>query len=668
MSSAIQTSQWKINESPLDYDKELTSWIKKTNADFRNRGSYEPFEIYKEQSVEWVKDPISFSDCRDFEEQVWWLKREHRRCKENTLYYANKYGKLKDAIGEGGVTDFQAWEAQKMVFHILDRGYSVMLGKGRQFGFTSAMGLYSDKKINFNKNLFIKFVTHSAEKGAEIFNDKIKWPFAQIPDYLRHEVMNDRDNLLRLDSKEQKGKTVGMGSAIKVDSPAIDAINGGSPDIVLIDEIGLFDLFGMMMREGRPTMFRFNPLKNRQELVRQLVAWGTGGQMGAGATAFEEEFTSLVNQFNEGKLTSGILPIFFNAFAREGFTKEMYESEKQIAYNIQGHEGELARIQFHQHYPMTIEDMFLRTAATLKPISYINERLHHIYGLPEKPMHGYFEPIHNNKQQIVDCTFIPVDDSSDIISPVTILAQPEIWEHRYYQGTDPINSESGHSKMGSAIWDAQTNKISGYVNYRDKDLKFVYSQVMMLGMYYKPKECAPELTEANIGDFYKDYKSEMGYEHSLVAQKMLPQFLQINTQKWWGINNKAQTNGKIIQKLIELLDGYGTNINVVPFWVQMKTFVEKSLVTKGGNANNNGRISRYQAANLRTDFDDIIFAIVYAYINMLSHQRYEPKQVTSSSSGSPKTFKKYVQNAQTGYKMRLCLVNEHGKVLKVGAR
>ena len=107
----VETSQWKINKDAMDYDDELVKWIKRINKDFRQRGTYKPFELYKQQANEWLNDEVSFTDCKDYDEQVWWLKREHRRCKENTLYEANKYGWIKDSEEDGDTEiKYMAWE------------------------------------------------------------------------------------------------------------------------------------------------------------------------------------------------------------------------------------------------------------------------------------------------------------------------------------------------------------------------------------------------------------------------------------------------------------------------------------------------------------------------------------------------------------------------------
>jgi intein/homing endonuclease len=42
----------------------------------------------------------------------------------------------------------------------------------------------------------------------------------------------------------------------------------------MIDEIGLFEIFGEMMREGRPALFKFDPVKQKLVMQQQFFAWG----------------------------------------------------------------------------------------------------------------------------------------------------------------------------------------------------------------------------------------------------------------------------------------------------------------------------------------------------------------------------------------------------------
>ena len=63
------------------------------------------------------------------------------RIKENTLYFANKYGELKEGDAITGVMKYYAKEHHAVIYYLFDCRYNVIGGKGRQIGFTSAMGI-----------------------------------------------------------------------------------------------------------------------------------------------------------------------------------------------------------------------------------------------------------------------------------------------------------------------------------------------------------------------------------------------------------------------------------------------------------------------------------------------------------------------------------------------
>ena len=93
------------------------------------------------------------------------------------------------------------------------------------------------------------------------------------------------------------------------------------------------------------------------------------------------------------------------------------------------------------------------------------------------------------------------------------------------------------------------------------------------------------------------------------------------------------------------------------FFLQLKTFIEKPLKT-----GNTLRQTRYQAADLRYDYDDVIFSSAFAYINAQSHARYEPYE-----EDKPTVKKKrirYVQDASTNFRLRLAEVNGEGKIIR----
>jgi hypothetical protein len=670
----IPTRDWYPSHPEFEYPKAFVEWVDSINAGWQNRKTYEPFELYRKQAEEWLKDESDITDLESEDDQLDWLFTEIQRCVDNSLYFCNKYGWIKEDKAEGGALKYKAWEAQEVLLFLFDCGYSLMIGKARQIGFTTTMCLAGMKRVNLMKSYFIKFVTHSQDKGVEIFRDKVKWAYTKVPDYMANDVKNWTDQVMSFDKKgEKKGREDGGGSRFQVDSPKVDAINGGSPSAVFVDEIGLFEIFGEMMREGRPALFKYNPETGKMTMQQQFMAWGTGGEMDKGGSVFEAEFKNCLRQWKDKKYEYGIIPLFMNAYARRGVTKEHIENEKNAYLADAGtKKGEIAKVQFHQHYPMTVDDMFIRKSKSLYPIHHCQRRLDEIYNRYDEVEYGFFEPIYDMSQptpdleepyKIIGATWNRTTGRDDASTTAMIVKHPpsnEVWVHRWYQGTDPINSETGHSKMASAIWDAQENIVSSVVFNRERKFKQTYLQVLLQSLYYDQENRGGcyELIESNIGDMHLDFQEQMGFKHKFTANATLPLYLQTQG-KWFGISNKVNTAPRILAKTEEMIDGYGDQIDVPWLWEQLKTFVEKDL-----RSANSHRQTRYQAADLRYDYDDVIFAITFSYINAQAHARYEPQNI-SKGVGEKQTFQRYVQNEQTNFRKRLALVNKKGEVLKI---
>ena len=675
-SKGIDTFDWKPNHPEFEYPKHFTDWVDSINSGWQNKLYYKPFDLYCEQANQWLQDKSEITDFDNEEDQIQWLLREIERCKDNTLFFCNKYGFIKEDRSDNGMLKYQAWDAQRVLLFLFDCGYSMMIGKARQIGFTTTMCLAGMKRVNLNKSYFIKFVTHSKEKGVEIFRDKVKWTYTKIPDYIAQEVKNWTDQIMNFDKKgDRKGRDEGGGSRFQVDSPAIDSINGGSPSAVFVDEIGLFEIFGEMMREGRPALFKYDPESGKMKMQQQFIAWGTGGEMDKGGSVFESEFKMCLKQWREKNYEYGIIPLFFNAYARRGVDDKHIQNERKAYLALEGSKkGEIAKVQFHQHYPITIDDMFIRKSRTLWPIHSCNKRLNEIYGKDVPIEYGYFDPIldYNSptpdlitQYRITGARWVQTSTREDVSTSSMIIHHPpvgEAWKNRWYQGTDPINSETGHSMMCSAIWDSLTNCVSSVVFHRDKKFKYTYLQVLLQSLYYDQlnKGGVKELIENNIGDMHLDFQETLGFRSKFTSNAQLPEYFHTHGGKWFGISNKANTAPRIIAKIEELLDGYADNIDVPWFWEQMKNFVEKDL-----RSQNSHRQTRYQAADTRYDYDDAIFAIAFAYINSISHARYEPENVKAESTEKNVVIR-YVQSKETGFRMKRARVDKvTGRILKV---
>jgi len=669
----VKTEDWKPQHDPLDYPKAFVKFVDSINKKgWQKMIKYEPYELYKKQAQQWIDENDQIENYFEKEDQEDYILQEYLRCKDNTLYFANKYGWLKEGSVKGGKLKYKAWEAQMLILFLLDCGYNCMIGKARQIGFTTTLMLACMARLLFYPSYYTKFVTHSKEKGEEIFRDKLKWGFGHVPEWLKRGVGTDTKTTLSLHEKssKNKGKTEGAHSRAEVVAPSVDAINGGSPQITMIDEIGLFDIFGQMMSEGRPTLFYYDPETKKQVMRRQFFAWGTGGEMEKGGAAFESEFKAALDAWDKRNFKYAVIPLFFNAWAREGMSEEMLKSEKEVYYSKTGIDKEKFKVQYHQHYPLSIDDMFLRNARTLMPIDQCNKHILKIFTMNDvdKPQFGYFRPIFDSSKptpelgipyKILGAEWIPTSGQEDERTTACILKHPEKnWVNRYWQGTDPINSETGHSKMASAIWDAHADTCPAVVFHRERNFKESFLQCLLLGLYYDSNGGAKELVEQNIGDFYVDWQDIAGYGRRIQPQSMLPKYMHAGT-KWWGINNRTNTAGKIINKLIEMIESHVDNIYIPWFFIQLKTFIEKDL-----SGVSSGRETRYQAADLRYDFDDVIFAMVFAYINAECNQQHFPKFLGESNPIAKKRKMRYVQDSRTNWQQRLAEVDDEGKVIR----
>lgn len=670
----ILTCEWMPSHEQFEYSEEFISFINSINSGWQNKIFYKELAIYVQQQNYWLSDTTNIIDLKTEEDQREWLEIEIQRCKDNSLYFCNKYGFIKEDKAVDGKLKYRAWEAQQVLLFLFDCGYSFMIGKARQVGFTTVMCLAGMKRVNFFKSYFIKFITHTIVKGEEIFNDKVKWAYTKLPEYLASEVKNWTGNIMSFDRKgDRKGRDDGGGSRFQVDTPNIDAINGGSPSAVFVDEIGLMTIFGEMMREGRPALFKYDPIKQKMIMQQQFIAWGTSGEMDKGGSVFEAEFNSCIDNWKKKNYSYGIIPLFFNAYARVGVTREHIENERMVYESQKGTKNEeKAKVQFYQHYPVTISDMFIRKSRTLVPLSYCDKRLDEIYNKDHAIEYGYFEPVMDMNQptpdlftpyKITGARWITTKGEDDYRTTAIIIKHPphgEIWKNRYYQGTDPINSETGHSKMSSAIWDALENSVSSVVFYREKKYKVCYLQVLLQGLYYDKQNRGgvKELIENNIGDGHIEFQETHGFKTRFTSNASLPDYMQNSGSKWFGIGNRTNTASHIIAKLEELIDAYSENIDVPWFWNQLKTFIEKDLKNSQTH-----RQTRFQAADLRYDYDDSIFAITFSYINALSHIKYEPVNIQSEQVAS-KVTRRYVQNAQTNFRMKLAEIDSRGNVVR----
>jgi hypothetical protein len=627
----ITKADWKP-KSLIYHTEEFVAWIDSINSGFQNMVPYKPFQLYCQQAADWMKDTDNFYDFETEDQRRDFSWNEMDRIKENSLYFLDKYLHVKEADLELGYMDYKAKPVHKVMAFLFDCGYNVEMGKPRQIAATTTLGGLALAKLMTRKNFFIKMIAQDKEKVEEIFDDKIKYPFHELPEWLWMEPMNDRDNLLALGQKKSKGRRGGANSKIQVVAPTVSAINGGAPPLVLIDEGGYINILGKMIKEARPTMFRQDETTGKMEMKRQIWIWGTGGEMDKKGKAYAEEYSSTIEKWQKREFEYGIIPLFFDFTTRPGITRAEFLRQKQ-AYTKTGPEAEESMIQFRQAYPTVIEDMFLTSSKTLVPITYINKRLEEIRSLSHemREQWGFFEPVFDTSDPskehddvpftIIGAEFVRTE-KRDPRASVQIFLHPEKgWRNRYFKGTDPIMTDNGFSEMSSTIWDALYSAPVAVVHYRDSDHKNTFLQNMLLGLYYDienpyKKKSVPDLLEGNIGTAYSDYVEYKGFGKSFLLNSELPQHFQ-GGQNGTGIDNRGQRNKFIINKLYEIIVTYGDRIYLEAFWTQLRHFVCK--ITDSGK-------ETWGTEDPRKYHDDVLDSTVFSYICALAFEHRPPIQ------------------------------------------
>jgi hypothetical protein len=623
--SGIKRKDWEFSkEEQLNYDITFWNWINSINSGFHNKINYHRFNLYQQQAYEWLSDTsFLFNPMADIEDQLKWLQLEQQRCLENSLYGMNKYLWLKEGEMEGGRIKYRAWESQEVTLYLFDLYVCMLIGKLRQIGETSTLGGAGIMRTMLRKSYFTKFISEKSDKGFEIFDDKVRFALTNFPEYIIPSINNDSAELFRFLRKDGKGKQGGADSKFAVEAPYPTAINGGTPNLVLLDEIATIPFFSEMVDNGRVTLFWINPQTGRPELKRQCVAWGTGGKqkikkgnVASHGAAMMQEFNAIQEAWMDKDFASSIfIPLFLSWQAKPGLTKEFVEQQRRYYYSKNNEES---KIIFHQTYPETIEEMFLLSSKTLVPISKINEHINRINLKKDKVKFGYFTPIFdktkpNTEEEpdvpyaIIGSEFVLTSGLEDDLTTACIIEEPEESQHRYFQGVDPIQSVSGHSKMASTIRDKLKKKPVSQVFFRtrvDEDHRGCYRQVLLQALYYDKKmETLKINVEINQGQPFVDYVKSKGFKKALLRNFKLPEMLHSGTAEF-GYRKMPSNQRFLVSGLKDMLLLHGDNIDDIWFWMQCKTYVEKTTT--------DGYV-KYQANNLSIDYDDDIDSQIASY-------------------------------------------------------
>lgn len=678
----IKIDHWKP-EYPAEFDEDFVKFILSHAIRFCDLKAYYPFFLYVQQARQWLEQEVPDLDRMSYYDRVdYWLD-EYNRVQQNTYYAIERYGWYKEDHLPNGEGKFLCNMAHIFLLFLLDTGRSAYIGKPRQIASTTLLMLAANFKTIGKRNHFTKLIACDLETTEEIFEDKFKYGMGRIPLALRptgRGILNDRDNLYRVAFKPSsaKGERKAITSKFNIVAPKESAINGGAPAVVFVDEAPFLSIFGGMVKEAWPTWLSTDS-KGRLTINRQLFAWGTGGRSAKGGGDFEKEHRALFDAWQAGNYSLGIVPVFLDWTCRPNITEEVY-NEQRLKYTSNTSLDDVKQlenlIQFRQHYPSNLDDMYSVSENTLVSGSFIIQNQDKINRLPRhmRPAFGHFELVYDEsktnpvgsklKHPVKSVIWVPAAEGVVDAPCCMFIDKKPSWKHRMYQGTDPIEKDTGTSKHASVIWDEHFKTIACAVNYRTNNSYDVYTQSIAMGMYYANhgEDFCPELIENNIAKIYFEWKQ--GHEwrgtKSIVSNKMLPSFLHGGNDPL-GINTKQQRKKHLVDLGTNMTMEHGRNIYHPVYWTQLRHFVPKTTTS--------GAVT-WSVDDWKTNNDDILIASWLAYVCRMAYSFRMPEDTVDSEIGLPKekqnrTKYKYVFDRQT---MRTTLVEvplkRHGKKAK----
>lgn len=665
----IDERSWKP-ERVDSHDKEFRRFICSTFPRFDRILANKKFFLFTEQARRWLKETDSINDYQGEEQRAYAL-REFDRIRRNRLYGMEKYGWIKDDEVEGGRRKYHASAPQALLIYLLDCGYSVELGKGRQAAITSTVMLYEVMTMLVRTSYKGVLVADDVKTtGHAIFNDKFKSSFRFVLERHRWlcppKTSNFAADNVTFDWSQATSKTeIGMYSSNFSIASADDtqAINGQTPSKVIFDETQNIATYMAMKLEARPSMLS-SDANGVIRIKRQIISYGTGSSNQSGKGVFESEYKTTMDSFSMGKETSSFVPLFFDWTCRPNMTEERYQKEYDFYMTTDTMKGlgkEERAAAFHCAYPSAVSDMWMTSHATIIPQLLIRSHLDriavrcHDKGL--SPVPGRFEAIFDKSKPMPPGSYLPywIADArwvkahaDDYEAPcLMLLDRAPGWAHRFVKGTDPVQSPTGNSMFSSFVIDkaarwqiVDEQKLykplpACLLNWKNSVVEENMLQSALMSIYYRNhgRRGCTEVFEINQGQSYEAFlrSPAIMLGSDLVYRLAMPKRYQGGGHVT-GVSlkggRKGGTKSALYQDVRNMLLDMGDDI-----WFSDVFYQAEKVVVEEGDGG-----FAYYPRNKNVDNDDILDALGFAGIAM----EVDDKIPVEVGVDKPRTQKKVI--------------------------
>ncbi len=403
-----------------------------------------------------------------------------------------------------------------------------------------------------------------------------------------------------------------------------------------------------------------------------IVTHNTGNANGKNSAEFDDLYQQIKQQMIEGVNTGGMVALFFDGFCRPGVDKEHYYTEWQRVASgsdssSKDRSAQDQKLIFASRFPLTDDDATAQNSDSVLPMHVIKSHKDRIVTrLRGRIRRGRFVEIFDMEKPmppgsdypfyVIGARFEEGGPDNEIL-PVTMLFDKEEGCYaNYFQGTDPIQSFTGRSKMASNIMAASAmhyiddNKRQMHVpasvcwvNMRHPNPVMNYKQCKLMGMYYanEGERACRELVEFNQGHDYVRFceSPPMLCGDSLIHNYELPSIYQ-DSGNHPGIVKNSINTGHIHADIIRFNDECGHNEYSIEYYHQLSHMVQ-------GETKNN-RIT-FGTIDVEKFNDDLVDAKTYSYIAM--KMSYEVPRRKGKDIGAVDTKMVLRRDPRTGSSM-----------------
>ena len=642
----ITPEMWTPEGAPEKLSREFIEFILSANPRFDRIKAYKPFFLYCEAARRWNAEPGSIDDFPlGSQEWIDFGSRELHRGEVNHLYWLDRYDTIKDDSQPGGRRKYMASTPQALLCWLRNIRVSAVIKKGRQAAITSTMMALASLRATLIPSYKGILVTDDVEEtGKSIFEDKFQSTMGNRPFWARpqddfNHVAHSSTLRIMLQFNSGGGKaskkksTTEYGVFSGKDS---QAVNGTTPTDLDIDEGQNVAKLGKIINERRPTQWA--KVGGVLRLIRSTYCWGTASSDDKGKGALEEQYDFIKEKMLKGEDTGGWVALFFDGFCRPGVTAALFQKEyvRIVGGKDSRTKGQSMRERkafFASFYPMTDEDVSSGIPNTVIPPEII--KMHRdkcTKFVPGGGTKGRFVPRYDRSSPMPPGSHEPymVEDVAFEPAKITDFAAPvELFKDRetgvldnYYQGTDPIQSNTGLSKMASNILAASAECVREggriihlpasvcWVNGRTENPYDLFKQVKYMGIYYRNhgQRACPELVEYDQGHNYIEFCKSPAImcEESLLLNAELPPMYQTQNRSQVGILMREAIKSRTHLDLLNFMEECGR------FEFSYEFFSQLLHITQDEGAR--GQV-KWGTTDVRRSNDDLVIAKVLSYIN-----------------------------------------------------